>query len=98
MRFARDRGQEFMDLGAAATPNIFHQLRDVEIAMGWTTIDQALTMKGQPDSLDQVLARVAHHREELDEAFSEERERFTRARVERARHERGQAFLRRYQS
>lgn len=35
LRFVRDRGQEFMDLGANAAPEQFYQFDDVEIAMGW---------------------------------------------------------------
>jgi hypothetical protein len=96
LRFVRERGQEFMDLGANASPEQFHQFDDVEIAMCWKTIDQVLA-KREPENLSQVLARVSRHLKELDEAFSPERERFTRARVERAARDRGGAFVSRLQ-
>jgi hypothetical protein len=92
LRFVRDRGQEFLHLAANAAPGPFHQFDDVEIAMGWKTIDQALA-KREPANLSEVLARLSRHLEELDEAFSPERERFTRARVERAARDRGHAFM-----
>src|SRR5262249_18953137 len=94
MCFVRDRGQEFLDLGASVAPDKFYQFGDVEIAMGWKSMDQVLE-KPDPERLDQILGEVSRHLKELDDAFSEERERFTRARVERAAQERGQAFTQR---
>jgi hypothetical protein len=96
LRFVRERGQEFMDLGATASPEQYHRFDDLEIAMGWKTIDQVLA-KREPENLSEVLARVSRHLKELDEAFSPERERFTRARVERAARDRGHAFMSRLQ-
>jgi len=94
LRFVRDRDQEFMDIGASTRPEQFHQFDDLEIAMGWKTIDDVLA-KREPEDLSQVLARVSQHLKQLDEAFSGERERFTRARVERAARDRGEAFMNR---
>ena len=73
------------------TPERFHQFDDVEIAMGFKTIDQVLA-KREPENLTEVLARVSRHLKELDEAFSPERERLTRARIERAARDRGHSF------
>jgi hypothetical protein len=92
LRFVRDRGQEFMDVGADIAPERFHQFDDVEIAMGFKTIDQVLA-KREPENLTEVLARVSRHLKELDEAFSPEHERFTRARIERVARDRGYAFI-----
>lgn len=62
--------------------------------MGWKTIDQVLAMR-EPEALGDVLARMRQHLDELEEAFSAEQERFTRARVDRAARKRGQAFVER---
>jgi hypothetical protein len=92
LRVVRQRGQEFMDIGTSARSDQFHQFDDVEIAMGWKTIDELLA-KREPEDLSQVLERVSQHLKELDEAFSGERERFTQARVEGAARDRGEAFM-----
>jgi hypothetical protein len=81
-----------LELATTATPEQFHQFGDVEIAMGWKTIDEVLA-KRELEGLGSVLARLQEHRAELNEAFSDDRERFTRARIERAARERGQAFV-----
>lgn len=92
LRFVRDRGQEFMDLASSAMPSRFFQFGDVEIAMGWKTIDEVLA-KQEPEGLDVVLARLGRYIAELNDVFSGTQERLTRARVERAAVERGQAFV-----
>jgi hypothetical protein len=45
LRLVRDRGQEFMDLATIAAPDKFYQFDDVEIAMGWKTIDEVLAKR-----------------------------------------------------
>lgn len=92
LHFVRDRGEEFVDVASSAAPQKFFQLDDLDIAMGWKTIDEVLS-KQEPESLDAVLARIAQHGAELHDAFSGVRERLTRARVERAAQDRGQAFM-----
>lgn len=96
LRFVRDRGQEFLDIASVATPTKFFQFGDVEIAMGWKTIDEVLA-KQDPEPLEAVLARLAAHFAELNSAFSGERERLTGARVEHAARDRGQVFVDRLQ-
>jgi hypothetical protein len=94
LRFVRERGEDFLDLGSTARPEQFHQFDNVAIALGWATIDEVLA-KREPESLSRVLARVRKYLGELQEALSGERERFTRAKIERAAHDRGDAFMRR---
>lgn len=91
LRFTRDRGQEFIDLGSSLAPAVYHQFDDVDIAMGWKSIDEVLA-KREPEDLGAVLTRVRTHLVMLEEALSGEREHMTRARLERAARERGQAF------
>ena len=42
LRLIRDRGQEFLDLASSVEPTVFHQFDDVEIAMGWKSINDVL--------------------------------------------------------
>jgi hypothetical protein len=91
LRFTRERGQEFLDLAASAEPKVFHQFDDVDIAMGWKSIDDVLA-KREPEDVGAMLARIYENRTALVEAFSEEQERLMRARVERAARDRGKAF------
>jgi hypothetical protein len=75
-RFIRDRGQEFLELATRGAPEQFHQFGDVEIAMGWKTIEEVIG-KRELEGLDRLLGRLHEHRTELHEAFSGDRERLT---------------------
>jgi len=92
LRFVRDRGQDFVDLTSAMSPDRFYQFDDVEVAMGWSSIEDVVS-KSDPEDLAAVLGRVARNRTQLEEAFSGERERFTRAKVETAAEARGKALF-----
>lgn len=96
LRFVRDRGEEFLDIASDAAADRFHLFDDVEIAMGWKSTDEVLA-KNQPEPLEDVLKRIKTRLDELQKAFSGNQERFTRAKVERAAKERGEAFVRRLQ-
>lgn len=97
LRFVRDRGEAFLDIASDTAAERFHLFDDVEIAMGWKSIDEVLA-KNQPEPLEDVLNRIKKRLDELQKAFSGNQERFTRAKVERAAQERGQAFVRRLQN
>lgn len=46
VRFVRDRGQDWLELGPADTdPPRFFSLQDVQIALGWKTIAEVLDMR-----------------------------------------------------
>jgi len=64
---------------------------NVEIAMGWKSIEQVLA-KREPEDLESVLRRVHERLRELREAFSGNRAELTKARIQRAATERGKAF------
>lgn len=65
LRFIRDRGQDFMDLGSTMDPERFHQFDDVEIAMSWRSVEVVLgksepgTTGGCPCSHTSSTRRVA---------------------------------------
>jgi hypothetical protein len=92
LRFQRDRGQDFLDLGSVSSPEKFFLFDDLDIAMGWKSIEEVLA-KSEPESLASVLGRISQNFAQLEEAFSDEREPSTRARVERAARSRGEAFV-----
>jgi hypothetical protein len=90
-RVVRDRG-EFVDLAAASRPGPFLQYDDVEIAMGWRSVEEVLAKKG-PEALDRVFERIRARLSELDTAFSDEQVLLTEAKVRRAAQARGAAFV-----
>src|SRR5262245_65487390 len=46
LRFTRDRGQEFVDLASQSEPGTFHHFDDVDIAMGWRSVEEVLARRG----------------------------------------------------
>jgi hypothetical protein len=92
LRFVRDRGQEFLEMASDAAPTRFFQFDDVELALGRKTIREILAAH-EPERLEVMLARLAKDVAELNDAFSGDRERLTRARVEQAARARGEAFM-----
>lgn len=92
LRFVRDRGQDFLDIASMVEPTIFHQFDDIEIAMGWRSVEDILA-KQEPESLSAVLEKIEEKFSDLNAAMSGERERFTRAQIERAAKQRGEAFV-----
>jgi hypothetical protein len=68
LRFVRERGEDFVDVGPASTPGEYHRFGDVELAMGWKTVDQAWT-RSEPEPLSAILERLRNRYEELAEAY-----------------------------
>lgn len=96
LRFVRDRGEEFLDVGPAGDPGALFQYDDVEIAMGWRSVDEILE-KRAPEPIERVLQRVAMQAPQLQWAFSAERAADTIDRVRRAELSRGEALATRLQ-
>src|ERR1700748_3515584 len=92
LRFTRDRSQEFIDLAAQSAPEMFYQVDDVDVAMGWRSVDQVLPMR-EPEPIGAVLQRLHAHSTLMYEAFSGDRAHFTAARIERAPNECKEAFV-----
>ena len=91
LRFIRDRGEEYLDLGSADVPDALFQLDDVEVAMGWRSVDEILE-KNAPEPIELVLGRVARRLQELQTAFAFDRAAGTTALVRRAEIRRGEAL------
>jgi hypothetical protein len=92
--FIRDRGQDFLDVASAIAPDRFHQFDDVEIGMGWKSVEEVLA-KSEPEPLADMLRRMRNRLGELQSAMSGNQERFTRDRIERAAEQRGAEFVKR---
>jgi acetolactate synthase regulatory subunit len=92
LRVVRDRGESFVDLAAASRPDTFSQYDDVEIAMGWRSVEEVLARK-QPEKLERVLERIRARLMELNAAFSADEALRTEARVREAAKARGDAFV-----
>lgn len=92
VRFQRERGQDFVDVGSIGFPEKLHQFDDVDIAMGWKSIEEVLA-KSEPEALENILERLFVNFTQLERALSGEQERFTRARIENAAKKRGETFV-----
>ncbi|HJX64477.1 MAG TPA: hypothetical protein VJ860_11080 [Polyangia bacterium] len=92
VQFLRDRGQDFVSIAFPTSPEKFFQLDNVEIAMGWKTVEQVIA-KHEREDLASVLNRLAQRVGQLRDAFSGDQERFTRARIEKASKDRGIALV-----
>lgn len=89
LRFTKDRAQIFLGIASIHRNNFFYQFADIEIAMGWKTLDQVLTMQ-DPDDIDHVLQQVKLSLIPLSDGLSND---LTRARINRAAQTRGRLFV-----
>ena len=92
VRFIRDRGQEFVDLALNSAPSHFYQFDDVAVAMGWTSLSDLLS-RSEPAPIGSVVDQLARNLCLLEEAFSDAHQSSTRAKFEKAAHEREQAIM-----
>ena len=53
-----DRSQDFVDLGSTATPERFHQFDDVDIAMGWRSVEQVPLCANMSETVAPLEIRV----------------------------------------
>jgi hypothetical protein len=83
MHFYRDRGQDFVEIGLKSDPQRYHVFDNVQIAMGWKSVDEVVCKK-EPDALEYVLACVKINFEDLKAALASHPERFVKAGVDRA--------------
>lgn len=59
IRFVRDRGQDLIDVAPEVRPRRFHLADDLEIALGWKTVDEILAMN-EPEPLEHTWPRGWH--------------------------------------
>ena len=92
VRVVRDRDQESLAVAFLDAPKSFHAWEDVEICMGWRTIESVIS-EPQPRDLDASLHALANHYVELSRAFSGEQARFTLARLRETERKRRKAYI-----
>lgn len=92
LRFLRERGQDFLDVSPASAPGEYHPFGDVELAMGWKTVDE-VWMRSEPEPLPEILQRLRRHYQQLQEAFSGTQVHATLAKLDFASRRRGAAFV-----
>jgi hypothetical protein len=68
VRFVRERGQDYVDVGPASSPGDYRRFGDIEVAMGWKGPGQAWS-RSDPEPLPAILERLRNHYEELAEAY-----------------------------
>ena len=94
LRFSLDRSEEMLDVAFDDAPDRFFQIDDVDVAMGWKSLEDVFARSGT-ENLDVVIHRFSAHQSELVAALSGPGARFARARIERAARERGEAVMHR---
>lgn len=73
VRIVRDRDQELLNVASSPAPTQFHPIEDVEIALGWKTIDDVLARQ-EPESLDIAISGLAQRFDQLVDGLSGEHE------------------------
>ena len=84
VRFVRERGENFVDVGPSSTPGEFHRYGEVELAMGWKTAEQAWS-RSEPEPLPAIMERLRNRYEQLAEAYWSANARDTLAKLDDAR-------------
>lgn len=92
LRFLRDRGQDFLDVGLVEMPTQFHQFHVVEVAMGWKTLDQVLARR-EPENLIAVIECVKANFNALTRAFDVSHRHKTLASLAKAQTAYGKAMV-----
>ena len=92
-RMVRDRSEEFLDVGTTDRPNEFHQVDDVALAFGWTTVEKVSQRTG-PEPLNSVLDLLRGRFDLLKRELTGSAGELTRARINKARDTRTAAFER----
>ncbi len=82
LRFTRDHGQDFLDIATALAPREFYWFGDIEVAMGWGSLERILSRAAAPP-IDEVINRLGQHVAELRKAFFKNIDHFTHARIAR---------------
>jgi len=92
LRFVRERGQDFVDVTPASAPDHYYSYGDVELAMGWKTVDQAWS-RTEPEPLSGIIERLSGQYPQFEEAFSVAKAQDTLAKLDFASRRRGADFV-----
>ena len=92
LRFIRDRGQDFVDLGSSSTPGHYYLFDDVSVVMGWENLNNIINVD-KPIGLSKALSFIQNDFDRLNKAFSPNEIRFTNAKLKSAEHQRTKAMF-----
>lgn len=92
IRVTRDRGQEFVDIGADSVTPEFQSFDDVEIGHRWRTVDEVLS-RHEPEPIASTIRRISERFGIFASLYSAELVHETQERVRRAADDRGRAFV-----
>jgi hypothetical protein len=82
LRFTRRAGQEFLEIACALAPGQYHWFSDIEVAMGWCSLERLLS-RSEPPPLEEVINRLAQHLAELKKIFFKTVDTFAQTAIQR---------------
>ncbi len=82
LRFSRYGSQEYLKIACAMAPGQFYWFGDIEVAMGWRSLEKVLSCADLPP-LPDVINRLAQHLVELKKSFFKSTELFTQSTIQR---------------
>jgi hypothetical protein len=80
--FNRDRSQDFLNLASISAPSVRYAFEDVEIALGWRTVDEVVA-QAEPVTIREIIMTAQSHLDELQKAFQGDLNKFAEANMER---------------
>ncbi len=87
LRFTRRGTQEFMEMSCSMAPAQFYWYGDIEVAMGWASLERILAAT-EPPPLCDVMNRLAQHLVELKKVFFKNVELFAQTAIQRTMRQR----------
>ena len=82
LRFIRDRSIDELMLASTFSPTKFYPFVDVQIAMGWKSVEDVVTKQGVP-SLKDAVHNIKLHLDAVQNALTEDQGKFDKAGLER---------------
>ena len=82
LRFSHHDGQDFLEVACALAPGQFYWSGDIEVAMGWSSLER-MALRSCTPPIEEVVARLGQHFNDLKKLFFKNTESFTQAAVQR---------------
>jgi hypothetical protein len=87
LRFTRRESQEFLEIACALAPGQFYWFGDIEVAMGWASLEKMLACSDPPPLCD-AMNRLAQHLMELKKIFFKTVDLFAQTAIQRTMRQR----------
>jgi len=82
LRFSHHDDQDFFEIACAMAPDKFHWFGDIEVAMGWSSLER-MALRSVSPPIEEVVARLGQHINDLKKLFFKNAELFSQAAVQR---------------